>query len=166
MRRAILLGLAALVLGACGGAEVVSYGLSGEEVETLPADLLPAQMLGLDVVREDVSETVSLIEETYVEGLSVYSFRRDELLQATLQVSRFSDEAAYEAANFRQSVVLQIGGTAPKQVQVGDHTVYLTTGTNQNLSVWFEGRHFFVLAVRDDFERPRTLLREVLEVQV
>jgi hypothetical protein len=156
----------AFALSACGGGEPVTYGISGEEIEMLDPDLLPGQILGLDVAQEDVSETIALVENTYIDALSVYSLRREELLQATLQVSRFSDEAAYESESFRQSLVLQIGGTAPKEVRVGEHTVYLTTGTNQGMSIWFDGSDFFVLAVREDFERPRTLLRQVLEVQL
>lgn len=153
-----------IALSACGGQPAATLGMAGTDVEPLPDDLLPAEVLGLSVAPEDVTETVAQVEATYVEALSVYSFRRDKLLQATLQVSRFGDDAA-DTDEFRQSVVAQVGGASPKRLRAGDEIVYLTSGTNQNLWIWFRDRHFFVLAVREDFLRPRALLRNALEVQ-
>jgi len=43
--------------------------------------------------------------------------------------------------------------------------VWATTGTKQQLFVWFRERHLMVLAVRSDFTQPRTLLREALEIE-
>lgn len=154
-----------LALSGCGQEPTAAgVGMSGEEVQPLPEDLLPSEVLGLNVGQEDVKKTLTQVKATYVEALSVYSFRRKKLLQATLQVSRFGEDAA-DTDGFRQSVVAQVGGSSPKRIRAGDQIVYLTSGTDQNLSIWFRDRYFFVLAVREDFERPRTLLRKALAVQ-
>ena len=88
-----------------------------------------------------------------------------DLVMATLQVSRFNDGADVKADKFRQTVVNQIGSSAPRTVRLGGSTVYLTTGTKQSIGVWFKGRYLFVLATRADYDEPRTLLRKALEIK-
>ena len=70
----------------------------------------------------------------FIDALSLYSLRKNDLVQATLQVSRFNDGADVDADKFRQTVVNQIGGTAPRTVRLGSETVYLTTGTKQTIA--------------------------------
>ena len=41
----------------------------------------------------------------------------------------------------------------------------LTTGTKQQISIWFRDRYMFVLSVRDDYLQPRALLRAALEIK-
>ena len=84
---------------------------------------------------------------------------------ATLQVSHLDDQARIDDPAFRQSFVSSIGGIEPQQERLGDRLVWLTTGTEQRLSIWFAGRYLMVLAVRNDYERPRGLLRSLLAVQ-
>ena len=57
-----------------------------------------------------------------------------------------------------------MGGVVPKKVHLGHDVVYLTAGNQQRISVWFRGRYLFVLATRDDFDQPRTLLRQALDI--
>ncbi|HEX9889108.1 MAG TPA: hypothetical protein VGA69_06495 [Nitriliruptorales bacterium] len=161
----------ALASTACGDDEPTVYGVAGSEVAQLQGNLLPNQILGLNVAEEDVAETLELIDNTYVDQLSVYSFRLGELLQATLQVGHFGADAGgaqavdyWKDRRFRLGLVNNIGGSAPREVRLGGNPVWLTTGTNQQLSIWFHEEHFFVLATRADFTQPRSLLRELLEV--
>ena len=168
MRRAgILRGLAALALlatlGACGGEAVA--GTSGKQIEQLPADTVPSELLGLPVAQEDMSGTVARAEDAFIEAVGLYAMRRDELLQATLQVSRFRENAPMEKAKFRSSLVNQIGGSKVQPFRMGSDTVYRTTGRKQTITLWVRGDHLFVLSVRDSFEQPRALLRAALEVQ-
>ena len=164
---AVALPLALLTAG-CGdgGKQRDLQGVAGQAVKPV-AMALPPAVLGLKVAKEDVTKPVKEVAKTYVESLSMYSFRRDDLLQATLQVSRISATAKGDtsSSSFRSAVVNQLGGSTPQQVQLGDTTVYLTSGTDQRLAVWFRDRYFFVLASRNDFDQPRTLLRSVLDVQ-
>ncbi|HEY3241567.1 MAG TPA: hypothetical protein VGL92_18545, partial [Acidimicrobiia bacterium] len=88
-----------------------------------------------------------------------------DLVQATLQVSRFAEGARSQESDFRQSVVNQIGSARPRTFRLGKRTVYLTTGTKQSIAVWFQGRYLFVLASRSDYDEPRTLLRAALEIK-
>jgi hypothetical protein len=163
-------GLASVVLLTCaacgaGGSEPLG-GFAGKDIKPVSQVAPPTSMLGLTVAREDVSKTVKDVEQTYVDALSVYSLRRGDALQATLQISRVEgDHADTTSPRFRSSVVNQLGATTPQLVRLSGTDVYLTTGTSQRLAVWFRGKYFFVLATRADYEQPRTLLRRVLSVK-
>ena len=161
---ALVLVLAVLT-AACGGGDDTA---APTKIELLPKDLLPASMAGLRVAPEDISGTVKGGKrQSYLESAGLYSFRTDDdLLQATLQVSKFDEEARYQDHDFRQSVLLQIGSTVPRSYRMGDQTVYLSTGRRQNVVIWFEDSYLFVLSTREEFGRPRTLLREAINLDL
>lgn len=156
-----VLALFVLAGAACGNERV--SGTAGDEIEQLPPDAVPGELLGLPVTQEDMTETVSRSQDAFIERVGLYSMRRDELLQATLQVSEFRDNAPLDDAGFRSTLVSQIGGTRVQAYRMGEETVYRTTGRKQVISLWFEGRRLYVLSVRDTFESPRTLLRAAIE---
>lgn len=158
---AFTLGATLLVTGACGD-EAAPLGAS--KVERFDDTIVPDELFGLRVATEEVGGAQD-IKDPYVEGVGLYSLREGELLQGTLQVSRFSADADAEKPRFRQSVVQQIGSSVPRRYRMADNTVYLTSGKRQTIAVWFRGRYFFVLSMRDEFQQPRSLLREALEVQ-
>jgi hypothetical protein len=81
--------------GACGKSKPSpnTVGLSGKAIKPISADLVPAAVLGLQTSQEDVSKALAGGQRSYVQTTSVYSFRKDNLLEATLQVSRFLDSA-------------------------------------------------------------------------
>lgn len=158
-----VVAVAALAASACGNERV--SGTAGDRIVQLPADAVPSELLGLPIAQEDMTETVSRSQDAFVESVGLYSMRRDELLQATLQVSRFRENAPVDEAGFRSSLVSQIGGTRVQPYRMGEDTVYRTTGRKQVISLWFKGRHLFVLSVRDTFETPRSLLREALAIE-
>jgi hypothetical protein len=157
------LGLAVL-LAACSGGDGPT-GVAGKRITSLPQDVVPPTVLGLTVGKEDVSKALAGSQRNYVDAVSVYSFRKGDLLQATLQVSRFIDEARYTSADFRQSLLTRLGGAEAQPVRLGGDNVYLTSGNRQRLAAWFRDRYMFVLTIREDFDRPRTLMREVLQVR-
>ena len=136
------------------------------KIELIKSDRIPGEVLGLQVQSEDVSKTLSELKRSWADGVGLYSFRREELVQATLQINHFNDNARYEDAGFRRQILQQIGGTTPRQINVGDEDVFVTQSTKQTLAIWFEGEHLFVLAIRQDFEKPRSLLRAALELEV
>lgn len=138
--------------------------MAATKVKVFDASLVPAELLGLKVTPEEVGGATE-VKNPFVEGVGLYSLREGELLQGTLQVSRFTEKADSEKARFRSSVVQQIGTTIPKAYVMGDDVVYLTSGKRQSIAVWFKGRYFFVLSTRDDFGRPRALLREALGIE-
>lgn len=149
-------------IGACGGARV--EGTSGRQIEQLPADFVGTELLGLPVNQEDMSGTVARSKDAFVDAIGLYGLRRDELLQATLQVSKFRENAPIRRSGFRTSLVNQIGGSKVQSFRMGKDTVFRTTGRKQTISVWFRDQYLFVLAVRETFEQPRTLLRAALAV--
>ena len=156
---------AGLALAGCARSDASVAATPGKAVKALDIANLPPDLLGLKLAKEDVSDDLAKVPKSFVDSLSLYSLRHNDLVMATLQVSRFNDGADVEAAKFRQTVVNQIGSSAPRTVRLGGNTVYLTTGTKQSIAVWFKGRDLFVLATRADYDEPRTLLRKALEIQ-
>jgi hypothetical protein len=161
----LLIIAVAAALAGCGRSDAAVDPVAGKKVKVLELASLPTEILGLAVRKEDVAGNVAKVSSTFIDGLGLWSLRSDDLVQATLQVSRFSAGARVEEPEFRQSVVNQIGSARPRTFRLGKRTVYLTTATKQSIAVWFKGRHLFVLASRSDYDQPRTLLREVLEIK-
>ncbi len=125
---------------------------------------IPQQVLGLTTQVEDVNDKLAGARRPYIDSIGLFSFREKELVRATFQVSRFNRLANPKSQSFRDSVISLLGTTQPQRVEVGDHTIYVTTGNEQNIFVWFEGRGFFVLTTHRDYEFPRTLLRRLLDL--
>ncbi len=157
--------VAALALAGCTRSDASVAPTPGKAVKALEVPNLPADLMGLKLAPEDVSEDLAKVPSAFIDSLSLYSLRHNELVMATLQVSRFNDGADVNAEKFRQTVVNQIGSSAPRTVRLGGETVYLTTGTKQSIGVWFKDRYLFVLATRADYDEPRTLLRKALEIK-
>lgn len=149
---------------ACGGPEEPAEA----RPVTPPSIGLPSQLLGLTVAAENINTALAEgAEQPFVDSVGLFAFREGEdLLQATLQVSRFTEDARPEEGTFRGGIVSRIGGTNPRRVRVGEQDVFVTTGRNQNVFIWFEKKGFFVLTVRSDYEFPRTLLRRILALGI
>ena len=166
-RAAAIVAVFGLLATGCGeeaASEPVRFGTRGEDIKPLDVPM-PKRILGLRVERENVRKTIREVEDTYVDALSVYSLRKAKLLQATLQVSHMGPSADI-TPGFRRTIVNALGGQAPREVRVGDDTVWLATGANQLLISWFRDERFFVLSIRQDFLRPRELLRTILETEL
>jgi hypothetical protein len=168
----LALALAAAALAGCGRSDAAVDPVAGKKVKVLDLASLPSEILGLAVQKEDVAGSVAKVNSTFIDGLGLWSLRTISssedgggLVQATLQISRFSEGARFDESEFRQSVVNQIGSARPRTFRLGTRTVYLTTGTKQSIAVWFKGRYLFVLASRSDYDEPRTLLRKALEIK-
>jgi hypothetical protein len=163
-RAAVVVALAiTAALGACGTSRATPSATVG--IKSLPPGAVPTKVLDLTVASEDVHEALSQVSRSYLDATSVYSFRSADLLQATLQLSRFIASSRYQSPKFQATLVNQIGSTQASHVRVGDRDVYLTAGNQQRIAVWFRGRYMFVLATREDFPQPRTLLRQLLQVE-
>lgn len=159
-----LLLLVGVVAAGCGGGEDL-VTKAGGPVEALDDIQLPADLVGLKVAEEKVTEALESFRPSYVAGAALYSFRGDkDLVQATLQIARFRDEPRNRSNNFRQSILTQFGSTRPRVTRMGDTVVYRTTQTKQTVAIWFDDLDWYLLSIRDEFDRPRTLMRETLEV--
>ena len=164
MTRGVSVAVACVaVLGAaCTGDVAAEFGGGAR-----PAVLeLPAQLVGLSVVPEDVGSNLETIDRPYVDSVAVFSMRDGDLLKATLQVARFNRLARPGDASFRNSIVSTIGGRRPVAFRVADTIVHSTAASEQNLFAWFAEDGFFVLSVQKDFEFPRTLLRRLVELNL
>jgi len=164
LRRAAAAALV-LALAACGAdTESVGSPVAGEAIDEVPASLLPDRVLDLNVTVEDVADQVATVDRSFVDAVGLFGLREDELLKATLQVSHFNEEAEVERARFRNRVLREIGQTVPQELRLGDSRVHVTTGNRQTIAIWFRGDHMMILSVRSDYERPRTLLRELIDI--
>jgi hypothetical protein len=94
----------------------------------------------------------------------MYSFRKDNLLEATMQVSQFLDGADWTSEKFRNTLIAGVGGVAATTVRVGSQTVHLTAANQQRIAVWFKGPYVFIVATREDFGQPRALVRKLVEL--
>jgi hypothetical protein len=150
---------------ACSRADVIASA-RGSQIEQLARDVVPSTLTGLRVRHENVKTELEQVKRSYADAAGLWSLRRsDDRVQATLEIVRFFDEPRYTSSAFRGTIVNQIGSSRPATTRMGNHTVYRTTGTKQTVALWFAGRHMMLLAIRDDFAKPRTLIRRALEVE-
>jgi hypothetical protein len=162
VRRLLGAALVVVMAAACGGG---GSDVPAREVDALDPGMLGRRVLDLDVSVENVRDELERETDVYVDGLTLFSLRRQKLLMATLQVARLDDRARVEDASFRRSFVQRLGGPEPRQVRLGATELWTTTGNDQELAVWFDDEYLFVLSTRKDYERPRVLLRTMLDVK-
>lgn len=162
-RIAVAVTAAAVLVGACGSGD----GSVGRAEERTIAELdaaIPLTVNGLEVVEEDISETLDAANRPYLEAAGLYSFRDDDLLQATLQVGRFADDVDENDETFIERLVNRVSAGARK-VRMGEQLMYVGGADRQTLTIWFDDGHMFLLSTRDGFDGGRALLREALEIQ-
>lgn len=126
----------------------------------------PEHVLGLVVAKEDISKTLSQAKRAqYLQGVSLYSFRQtDNLLQATLEVGTFRPGTPSASDTFQASVVTQIGSSVAARIVVDAQPVFITTSKGLVIAIWFRKGSMFALAVRNSYDQPKALLRQVLGV--
>jgi hypothetical protein len=160
----IALVLACASLAGCVTGTSNLAGVEGKSVRSTPASLVPTEILGLTVQPEDTKDTMATFHRSYLDQVSLYSLRKGPQLEATLQVARFA-LAAKRVKNLQGTVVGQIGGALPRQIRYGTDTIYLTSATKQRVAIWFKRDYLFVLSTREEFDQPRTLLRQLLTIE-
>ncbi|MDQ1445719.1 MAG: hypothetical protein QOI20_2183, partial [Acidimicrobiaceae bacterium] len=153
--------LGCLTLAGCGG------GAKGHalKVKEIPAAAMPAELLGMKLEPEKSAELIKGDKRPFIEQIGLFSMRKDDLLQATLQAARFTKEARTDQQRFRDSLAGQVSSSTPQVLRMGGQLVYMSAGQKQSLVVWFKDRTMFVLAIRDEFPQPRALLRSALEIK-
>ena len=163
LRVALAAVVAAVAFAGCGGGEEAP----DRAVDAIESrELLPATLLDLNVAPEPVKDKLKGSGDTYAERLGLYSFRKGELLQATLQVTRLGSEAKVKDEEFRLGVVRGIATGEISEMRMADKTVWLSQSLRQNVAIWFDDRQLFVLSAREEFDRPRTLLRQLVAMEM
>lgn len=161
-RAAALALVFALALGACGGGDGPSVQVA--DFDAIPVEALPTTVLDLGVAKEDFSATLLAGQEPYIGALGMFGLRKGDLLQATIQVSRFRDPTVIDDPLFRRSLASQIGGSGqPAVSRVGEETVFIMPSGRQTLAVWYGSKEMYVLTVRPEYAQPRRLLRALVE---
>jgi hypothetical protein len=157
----VALALVAPLFVACGGGGPKSTALKHLELPSLNGKLLDL------TVRPETANIKSLkgAKRPYIDSIGVFSLRQGDLLEATLQVSKFSKSAPTNQARFRSSVISQVGSTNANEFRMGSSRVFITTGKRQSIDMWFRDRYFFVLSIRDEYKQSRALLRNALVIE-
>ncbi|MEY2569078.1 MAG: hypothetical protein QOE35_3607 [Actinomycetota bacterium] len=166
LRRATsaLVALAALAgAGACTDVKAAERAAATTKVKPIDAGKIPSEILGLKVSPETVKD-LSSSHGAYVDQAALYGLRQGDLLEATLQLTRFNDAAKPTQRDFQQRIIAKLGGSVPRPVRMGTQTVYFTTAAKQTLAIWFKGRMLYVLSAREDYAFPRSLVRAALEI--
>jgi hypothetical protein len=161
--RPLLLAVAAVLgatLVACGSG--ATAGVAGTAIKPISTSAIPATLLGLEVHAEDVKNVVASADNTYLTAVGLFSMRRNNLVVATMQVSKLNGKFDYSDARQRTLLADKVGGARSEEHRIGGQRVYLTQGTRQQIAIWFKGRDLFVLSTREDFDQPRALLRSAL----
>ncbi len=157
-----MFAVAALLLAACGGAPQAA--VPGASPPAVPQDAVPQTVLGLRAAAEDVTKQFAEARDrAFVTDVRLWSLREGERLRATVQVARFAPDAQPEDRDFQRAMIAQLGGSAPRARMVGGQLVYVASGNQQTLFVWFQPMHFVLLGVAADYTRPRALLRALIE---
>lgn len=166
--RVVLALLLVLVMGGAAGckkSDAQIVGIAGAKIAKLNPNLLPAEVLGLKVNAEDVTASLKDSNRSFADAVGLFSLRTEDLVMATVQVSRFLPGANVKSSHFRRSIVEQIGSSRSRETQWGGESVWLTTATKSKVAIWFRGNYIFQLSMREEFDQPRTLLRELLGVK-
>lgn len=164
--RQLVVGGAALAVLAAGSACGASspQGTSAKDIAELPKSTVNGSYLGLTPNLEDVKASLQSQEgNSYISGVALYSLRKGDQLEATLQLSRLSSKARPDDEKFQALVAAQIGGTKVQPFVMGGRTVYRSSLRKQSLTSWFTGRYFMILSVRETYKTPRALLRVLLK---
>ncbi|HEX7165716.1 MAG TPA: hypothetical protein VF230_01925 [Acidimicrobiales bacterium] len=166
LRRSLALPVTAAVLlgGACGSTD--ASGERGKDVTVLEEPAPPSSMADLAVVKENVADQVATVDDQYIDATALYSVRDGSKAVATLQISRFNDDARVDDFEFRNGFVSNLGGQRGVPLRIGKEQVLVTQGNLQRAAVWFRDDLVFVLTTREDFTKPRTLLRQAVNVGV
>jgi hypothetical protein len=161
---ATLFVLAALLTGCAR--EVEPIGARTRDAAPMRAGAIPPKLAGLDVKQESLKETLTKAERAhYVDATALFSLRKaDNELQATLQVSRFRDDPDYRTRTFRRLIVNRIGSTQPRALKIGTDVVHLSSAKGLLIAMWFRPDHMFVLAIRDNYTKPKSLIRPALAI--
>jgi hypothetical protein len=155
-----------LALGACGKGDPAVSRAEARKVTALDAPGVPGTLHGLKVKRENVKDALKSAKRPYLDSAALFSLRDGDQLMATLQIGHFAEDARWRDADFRSSLLSTMGGSAPRRLRMGDHSIYLSSGDRQSLAIWFSDRSLFILASREDYDFPRGLLRDALELKV
>lgn len=127
----------------------------------------PQTLGGLVVGREDpCGDFQASNPDRALDAVSLFSLREPtQLLIATLEVGHFNAEAPLNDSGFRSGVISQIGSTVPQPLWLDGTEVYGTSTTGLTLVSWFRGRYLFILAIRDNYSEPKSILRDALRIQ-
>ena len=155
------MAISMLAVVGCVQQAKVDLAVPGGQVRPISGSVLPATLLGLRVSQEDVSQSIERVSRTYLRELSLYSLRRDKLLEATLEVGAFDHGAM---VSIDDMVVASVsGGSLPHRARLGATQVWFVRAIQQRLALWFTRDRFYVMSIRDDFRLPITLVRRTLE---
>ena len=163
---AAMLAASAVLLGACANRVVAPPAQSVAHVEPMSAGVLPAHLADLTVQNESLPGQIRSATGSYATSIGFYSLRKTKLVEATLEVIKLSSSANWRSAGFRTSLVNQLSGSVPNQIDLDGHSVYQSAGSGSTEDVWFNGRYVLLLTIRSNYPTPRSLAESALALDL
>lgn len=159
-RRMTAVAAALLVLTACG-----TTARTPTDEATVPA--MPSTLAGFIFQREPIAEaayaragSASLVGD---DGL-VYTLRRDDTVEAYLQVARFKDGVSALDRRVRDGVLSSIGSGSFKRQRLGTERIWTQTLPEQRMHLWFTpgGSTMLLLVARRSFDQSADAFGSIL----
>ena len=163
------LAVVALAISTTPGVVEIAEGAPAVAGEVAGDVAVPARVGGVELRREPV------VEEAYKQaGRSsivgegrVFSLRRGDDVEGSLQVAFFVPGVNAGDADVRRAVVKSIGQGRFRLMRVGDLRVYALDLPEQRFLLWFppDGRSYYLLVARSSFELGDRLMAAVAGVE-
>ncbi|HVE91175.1 MAG TPA: transglutaminaseTgpA domain-containing protein [Actinomycetota bacterium] len=156
---------ASVLLGmvSCGGPDAPA------DKARLPDRILPAEVRGLKVAAEpEASKAYKRAgKRSLVATGQVLTMRRDDVVQAALQVGAFKPQFDSDDAEVRRGVRASIENGNYRFFKMDGQWIGEQRLSELSLYLWFPrgGRHYQVLVARPELGIPKDLLRDVLAYQ-
>lgn len=135
----------------------------------LPDPAVPARLDDLEIRREPSAE-VPFTEggpDALVTAGQVYTVRRDDTIEASLQLAAFRPGLYGHEDEIQQGILGDLGGGRFEPIRLGDERVDAIESAEQRLLLWFspDGRYYVLLVARKVFADADALFEAVLAHQ-
>lgn len=158
--------LVALVLSACTEPLDVA---TPSDAAAVPSPAVPDQVDDIVLQREPSAETPFAEggEDALVTYGEVYTVRRDDTIEASVQIGAFRPGLYQREQQVRDGLLRALGGGRFEPIRLGDDRVQTLQSIEQKLLLWFSpnGRYYVLVVARQAFEDAEPLLQAILAFQ-
>lgn len=153
--------VAVLALGVACSAPPVPRNVP--QPDAVAASAVPGELGGLAAQPEDVEgQFEQVASRAWLSDVKMWSLRQGSELRATVQVGSIARDAELDDEDFRAEVINGVGTTAPRPRLIASRPVWITSGNNQTLAIWFHGAYMVLASVSKDHPQDLGLLRSIV----
>jgi hypothetical protein len=157
-----------LALSLFGCAEPLDLRAAADP-STLPDPAVPTSIDDIEFQREPTAETA--FEEggdaALVTTGQVWSVRRDDAIEASLQIAAVRPGLVGRADEVRRGILSSLGGGRFEPIRLGEERVYVLESVEQRMLLWFapDGSYYELLVARKSFDDAVPLFEALLAFQ-